>query len=71
MRSPARPRLVLPMILQRYALTLAHGARIDRQVRGIVTAPKHGMPMRITRQARQLTRGGPVRGDIHELIEGC
>ncbi|MFO7565583.1 MAG: cytochrome P450 [Enhygromyxa sp.] len=64
-------RLVLPMILQRYALMTAEGARIDRQVRGIVTAPKHGMPMRIAKPGHQLRRGGEVRGDIHEMVEGC
>lgn len=62
-------RLVLPMILQRYRLTLAHGARIDRLVRGNILHPKYGMPMLIAPQDRHFARREGVRGDIPELLD--
>jgi cytochrome P450 len=62
-------RVMLPMILQRYRLTLAHGARISRHVRANVLGPKHGLPMLVARQDRRLSRNGGVRGDIHELVD--
>jgi cytochrome P450 len=62
-------RLVLPMILQRHAFALAPGAQIDRQVRGIVTAPRHGLPMEIRKQDGRPVRGGGIAGDIHEMVQ--
>ena len=62
-------RLVLPMILQRYRLTLAHGARVSRRVRGNILGPKHGLPMLIAPQDRRFVRREGVRGDIHELVD--
>lgn len=62
-------RIVLPMILQRYRLTLAHGARIDRVVRGIVLGQKHGLPMLIAPQDRHFRRREDVRGDVHEMVD--
>jgi cytochrome P450 len=62
-------RLVLPMIVQRHDFRLAPGAQIDRKVRGIVTAPKYGLPMLISKQQRQFEWGGPIAGDIHEMVE--
>ena len=38
------PVTYMSMILQRYRLKLAPGARIDRQVK-LTLAPKHGLPM--------------------------
>lgn len=60
-------KIVLAMLLQRYRLALAPGARIDRQV-SITVAPKYGMPMLVARQDRQFSRG-TVRGNIHEMVD--
>lgn len=62
-------RLVLPMIVQRFNFALAPGAVIDRKVRGIVTAPKHGLPMAISKQDRVFSCGNAIAGDIHEMVE--
>jgi cytochrome P450 len=62
-------RLILPMILQRYRLTLAHGARISRTVRGNILGPKYGLPMLIAPQDRRFARREHVRGDIPELLD--
>lgn len=62
-------RLVLPMILQRYRLRLAFGARVSRVVRGNILSPKYGLPMLIAPQDRRLERREGVRGDIHELVD--
>lgn len=59
-------KLVLAMLLQRYRLTVAPGARIDRQLR-LTLSPKHGMPMVIAPQDRQFTRSS-VRGNILDMI---
>jgi len=58
---------VLAMILQRYTLTLADGATIDRRVT-VTMAPKNGMPMRVGRRADRPTRM-IVRGAIREMVE--
>jgi cytochrome P450 len=60
-------KIVLALILQRYRLKLAPGARIDRDVK-LTLAPKHGMPMVVARQDRQFSRG-EARGNIRELVE--
>lgn len=62
-------RLVLPMIVQRFNFALAPGAVIDRKVRGIVTAPKHGLPMMISKQDRQFVCGHAIAGDVHDMVE--
>ena len=62
-------RLVLPMIVQRFNFTLAPGAVIDRRVRGIVTAPRDGLPMLISKQDRQFLCSHAIAGDIHDMVE--
>lgn len=62
-------RLMLPMILRRYRLALAPGARVSRLVRGNILGPRYGMPMRVLAQDRRFRKGGPVRGDIAELVD--
>lgn len=62
-------RLLLPMILQRYRLRLAFGARISRRVRGNIMGFKHGLPMLIAPQDRRLERREGVRGDVRELVD--
>lgn len=61
-------RLVLPMILSRFRLTLAHGARVSRIVRGNILAPRHGLPMLLAPQDRRFAKGARVRGDIGEIV---
>lgn len=62
-------RLMLPMILQRYRLSLAPRARVSFHVRANLLGPRHGMPMQIVPQDRSVRRPEPVRGDIVELVE--
>lgn len=62
-------RLILPMLLQRFHLTLAPGARVSRTVRGITFGLKHGLPMAIARQEGQRATRSEVKGDIHELVD--
>jgi cytochrome P450 len=62
-------RLLLPMILQRYRLSLAWGARISRRMGGIVLRPKHGMPMLVALRDRCFPRPQAVRGDVLELLD--
>jgi len=60
-------KLVLPIILQRYRLTLPPKTRVDRS--GLVlSAPKGGLPMRIAAQDRQFTKS-EVRGNIRSWVD--
>jgi cytochrome P450 len=63
-------KIALAMILQRYRLQVAPGAKIDHLITGRLTLlPKHGMPMRIVPQDRQFQRSfKPVSGTIRELV---
>ena len=60
-------RITLAMILQRYRLSLAPDARIDRKF-AVTLSPKYGMPMTVHKQDRQFTREIP-RGNIHETVD--
>lgn len=60
-------RVILAMIAQRYRLTLAPGATVDRAVK-IVLGPKHGMPMTVAPQDGRFS-AGEVRGNIREMVE--
>jgi cytochrome P450 len=62
-------RLMLPMILQRYRLSLAYGANISCKVGGIVLGPKPGLPMLIAPQDRAFRRPSPVRGNLREVVD--
>jgi cytochrome P450 len=59
-------KISLPMILQRFRLTVMPQTRIDRYVH-FSLSPKYGLPMSIHRQDRQF-RSVPVRGNIHEMV---
>jgi cytochrome P450 len=61
-------KIVLPMIVQRYRLAMAPGARIDRSVH-VTLSTKHGMPMIAHPQDRQFGRPTLVRGNIHEMVD--
>jgi len=60
-------RIILAMILQRYRLSLAPGARIDRKY-AVTLSPKYGMPMMVHKQDGQFTKEIP-RGNIHEMVD--
>lgn len=60
-------KVALALLLQRYRLTMAPGALVDRGVRFTLT-PRHGMPMRIDGQDRRFVKV-PVRGNIHEMVD--
>lgn len=62
-------RLVLPMILQKFRMTLAPGARVSRLVRGNILGPKYGLPMHLAPQDRRFTPGPRPGGDIGEIVE--
>ncbi len=62
-------RLVLPMILRRYRLSLAHGARVSLKVSGISVGPRYGMPVLIAPQDRSLQKPTGLRGGIRSLID--
>jgi cytochrome P450 len=60
-------KVALPMILQRFRLTVVPGARIDRRST-LTLGPRFGIPMLIENQDRRFT-ASPVAGDIHEMVE--
>lgn len=60
-------KLVLAILLQRFAFELAPDARIDRRTT-IVMSPRHGMPM-ILRAPGTRPAPAQVRGDIREMVD--
>jgi cytochrome P450 len=62
-------RLMLPMILQRFRVSIPAGARIDRLTRGSILKPRHGLPMRIEPAAAGPRQPAPIVGDLHDLLE--
>ncbi len=60
-------KIVLPVILQRYRLTLPPRATVDRTGM-IFPVPKNGLPMQIATQDRRFTKD-KVRGNIRALVE--
>jgi cytochrome P450 len=61
-------RVLLPLILQRFRLTLEPAARVSYRVRGIILGTKHGLPMRIGPREQRPALPRPLRGDIGELV---
>jgi hypothetical protein len=59
-------RVVLPLVLQRFRLTVAPGTRVDRTVTTILS-PRHPLPMRIDRPGPPFV-AVPVAGDVHEMV---
>jgi cytochrome P450 len=59
-------RVVLPLVVQRFRLTAAPGARVDRRVTTILS-PRHPLPMRIDRPGPPFA-AVPVAGDVHEMV---
>ncbi len=62
-------RIILPMILRRYRLTLRDGAPISRLTRANIMLFKHGLPMQVETFDRRTRALGKVEGDIHELLD--
>lgn len=58
---------MVAMTVQRYALAMVPGSRIDRQA-ALTLAPKYGLPMNVH---PPVDRVGaiPVRGNIHQLVD--
>jgi cytochrome P450 len=61
-------RLVLSMILKRFALRTIAGATIDRLTRGNILHPKAGLSMTIAPAGEPLAPPLPVSGNIGELV---
>jgi cytochrome P450 len=59
-------KVALPMILQRFRLTLPEGMRLDRSARATL-GPKQGMPMFLARQDRRFVKTRVV-GNIREMV---
>jgi cytochrome P450 len=59
-------KIILAILLQRYRLSLAPGAKVNYRVLPILSTPT--LPMTIHPQDRQF-RPSPARGTIRELVE--
>lgn len=62
-------RVVLALIVQRFALVPRAGCRVDVAARGITLGPRRGVPVAVSRQARRFGAPAPVAGSIRELVE--
>ncbi|HEX2914764.1 MAG TPA: cytochrome P450 [Chloroflexia bacterium] len=60
-------KIILPAMLQRYRLTLAPGAKIDR-VGFLLAQPARGLPMQVNRQDHNFVFN-PARGNIHAAVK--
>ncbi len=60
-------RVVLPLVVQRFRLTVAPDIRVDRRVTTILS-PRHPLPVRIDRPGPPFV-AVPVAGDVHEMVE--
>jgi cytochrome P450 len=60
-------KTAVAMIVPSWRLTVAPNVRIDRHV-GISLGPKHGIPVILARQDRQLERTA-IRGNIHQMVD--
>ncbi len=61
-------KMVLPLIMQRYRLSLAPGAKIDRQGM-ILSAPSKGIPLNVQPQDGDFGFPEQIRGNIHGLVK--
>ncbi len=62
-------RLMLPMILQRYRISIPEDTKIDRLTRANIMMVRDGMPVKIEPFDRTRREPNPIRGDIHELVD--
>jgi cytochrome P450 len=61
-------KVTLPLILQRFRLTVVSGATINGQVRSTMLAPTNGMPMIVSATTAPFV-ANPVEGNVHEMVE--
>ncbi len=62
-------RLMLPMILRRFRLSIPAGTRIDRLTRGNILKPRRGLPMRVDPASAPARPPASIAGDIRDLVE--
>ena len=62
-------RIMLPMILRRFRLTLRDGAQVSRLTRANIMLFKHGLWMRVEPFDRAARPLGRMSGDVGELVE--
>ncbi len=60
-------KLVLPLILQRYRLSIPHGTRLKRGG-AFFSAPRPGLPMQINAQDHRFVKSD-LRGEIHRSVD--
>ena len=61
-------RVLLAMIVQRFALRLRPGTRVDVAGRGITLGPRGAVPVRVRKQGGAFETGGALAGSIRELV---
>ena len=61
-------KVTIPLIVQRFRLTVAPDAVINGQVRSTMLAPTNGMPMIVSEPTGPFTANA-VKGNVHELVE--
>lgn len=62
-------RLMLPMILQRYRISIPDGTKIDRLTRANIMMTRDGMPVKVEPFDRTRREPKKILGDIHELVD--
>lgn len=62
-------RVVVTMLLRRFRVSLAEGARVSYKTAGVLMGPLPGMTMDLLARDRSPAKVLPVRGNIHELVE--
>jgi cytochrome P450 len=61
-------KVTIPLIVQRFRLTVVPDATINGQVRSTMLAPTNGMPMLVSEPTGQFTAHS-VKGNVKELVE--
>jgi cytochrome P450 len=62
-------RLMLPMILRRFRLSIPEGTRIDRLTRGNILKTCRGLPMRIEPAGSPSRKPARIAGNLRDLVE--
>jgi cytochrome P450 len=62
-------RIVLPLIVQRFRLSLPAGVSVSKKVRGITLGFAGALPVQVHRQDKNFQRATPLRGDIRALVD--
>jgi len=61
-------RVLLAMIVQRFAMRVRPGTRVDVAGRGITLGPRRGVPVRVMKQCGTFETGERLAGSIRELV---